>query len=142
MNESVMKEKIENYIHNNYCDVTRLVVPEESDEYGKRVDVFFIQGTARSLHIIEAEPSFTRCFNPEHGFAQLNQFRANFKWIAVPEEEIYDDFRKIAISSVCEKLGFGLMYVYQNQVREITQPTKTAGNFLKDYPLAEQEWYK
>lgn len=135
-----MKEGIKRFLVRKYRQMSMYVAPEESDDYGERVDVIFIEGTARSLHIIEAEPTFGRCFNPNHGFAQLDRFRANYKWLAIPKNETYE-YRESALRGVCNEYGFGLIYVYQSQVREIIQPDKTTGNFLEDYPFAKLEWY-
>lgn len=139
MYEEEMKEKIERYIHNKYANVRKYVWLEEHDSFGEKVDVIFIEERANSLHIIEAEPTFGRCFGSVHGFSQLDRFPANYKWIAVPKEDL-DEYQEFAIESVCKEFGFGLIFVYPTQLRQIIQPEKTSGNFLNYYPYTREAW--
>lgn len=144
MKEDEIKRVISDYFHRHYRGITRMTYPEATRFDLKRVDLMFVQGRRDRLHIVEAEPTLERCFNPFHGFVQLSRLKGNYKWLAIPLDEFYRN--PIRIEDECKRRGIGLIVVYgkrrTRRVREEIQPRYRRGNFLFHFPEACNEWHQ
>jgi len=142
MNEKPLTKAIERYFLKEY-DVTRMTMAEPTDIRYKRPDLVFVQARRDVLHVIEVESSFSKAFGKNSGFNQLKQYKGNYKWLAIHEDEYYKDVERF--ERECKKRGIGLIVVsgYERlRVREEIQPNRISGDFLSYYPQVEEEWYE
>ena len=72
---------------------------------GGRADLVYMQ-RADVVHVVEAKTRAEQC---RDAFQQLARYPANYKWLALPEEE-YESHGE-GIASACSGDGYGLLLV-------------------------------
>ncbi len=72
---------------------------------GGRADLVYVQ-RADVVHVVEAKTRAEQC---RDAFQQLARYPANYKWLALPEEEY--ESRGEGLASVCSGDGYGLLLV-------------------------------
>ena len=123
------------------------VVEDETEGGDGNVDLVYVQGDSRHLHVIRIEEDYDDCmFNAQGGLFSMRDVEANYRWIALPlyelreGEEQWNDRMK----SECEKRGIGIITA-QKKGRGVSakialEPTKKEGDFLSEYRDVQEEW--
>lgn len=126
---------------------TSVLATEAVTSDGTRADLAIVSANRRHLEVVEAEPTFGRCFGDGHGFVQLARLHANYRWLAIPhcEWEAWDEAKQLALEQACKRLGVGLIFVYakrgkQRNARVIVSAKRVKGDFLGYYPKLENQW--
>jgi hypothetical protein len=138
MTEKSIVRSVTSYLKDEYDDRSRLIYPEAIHKSWRRPDVLFVEGRRDRLHIIEAEPTWDRCFDPAHGFRQVRRLPANYRWVAIPEAEFCSAEHDLLDES--RRTGIGIMLVYGCAVEEYVQPCFLPGQHLHHYFEADGLW--
>lgn len=123
-------------------------VMEEETEGGEgNVDLLYIQGDSRHLHVIRIEEDYDACmFDTTRGLFTLRDVEANYTWIALPLYELREGEEKWndRMKSECEKRGIGIITAQKKgrgvSAKVILEPTKQDGDFLSEYGDLQEEW--
>lgn len=97
---------------------------------GRRADLVYVQ-RADVIHGVEAK---ARASDVDQAFLQLDRYRANYKWLALPNEE-YERYSGIA--SACSERGYGLLLVsgrLRYSVEPRRKPRYLRGRFDEYWP--------
>lgn len=111
------------------------------------IDLVYVQGDSKQLHVIRLEESYDDCmFNTDRGLFSLRDVDANNRWIALPlyelreGEEEWNDRMK----SECEKRGIGIITAQKKgrgvSAKVVQEPTRKEGNFLTEYGDLQDDW--
>lgn len=142
MNEKTVVDAVLRYFRRYYCEYGCMWHVEPVSYRERRPDLLFVQTRRNLLYIVEAEPTLSRAFGKSHGFAQLRKYKGNYKWLAIPNDKWEkDEDRELELE--CDRTGIGLLTVSgieRFHVEERKQPEYIRGDFLRCYPLAEEEW--
>lgn len=133
-------EAVQRHFERKHSGKTRLFYPEAIKRDWRRIDALFVQGRKDCIHIVEAEPTLNRLFQPIHGFAQLSKHRGNYKWLAISKEVYEED--KSKIRKECKRRGIGLLVVSGKKRFTVKEKLNKyrKGNFLHLYPEAYRDW--
>ena len=140
LKEADLIEAVERYFERRHRGKVRLFYPEAIKKDWRRIDALFVQARKDCTHIVEAEPSVSRVFDPNHGFAQLGKHRGNYKWLVI-SKDVYED-AKTEIRKRCKQTEIGLLIVSGTERFTVKQKLKRyrKGNFLHLYKEAYEEW--
>lgn len=108
-----------------------------------RADLLYIQGRRDRIHVIESEPTIRRGIaDSKHGVFELNDYKANYKWLALPLEEVNKD--KDNLLQECTNRHIGLIAVYPKAggvaAKSIYNATFIKGDFLYHWPHVCSVW--
>lgn len=110
-----------------YCGECRL-------RSGRRADLIYVS-RADSIHVVEAKAMASEWSS---AFRQLRDYPANYKWLALPEDE-YSSFGTF-ISSECSERGYGLLLLSGGPNHRIVEvrrrPEYREGRFDSSWPSA------
>lgn len=140
LEETDLIEAARRYFERKHRGKVRLFYPEAIKNDWRRIDALFVQARKDCIHIVEAEPSVSRVFDPNHGFAQLGKHRGNYKWLAISKDVYEED--KTEIRKECKRRGIGLLIVSGTERFTVKERLKRyrKGNFLHLYEEAYEEW--
>jgi hypothetical protein len=88
---------------------------------GGRADLVYVQ-RGDVVHVVEAKTRTEQC---PHAFRQLTRYPANYKWLALPEEE-YERHGE-GIASACSDNEHGLLLVAGGPHHRIVKLRRRAG---------------
>jgi hypothetical protein len=101
---------------------------------GRRADLIYVR-RADSIHVVEAKAVAA---NWQSAFRQLRDYPANYKWLALPEDDYYAYGTQIA--SECAERGYGLLLISggpKHRIVEVRrQPVYREGRFDYSWPAA------
>jgi hypothetical protein len=138
MTEKSIVRAVCHYLEDEYDDKSYLIYREPIHSTWRRPDVLFVEERRDRLHVIEAEPTCPRCFEPSHGFKQIQRLPANYRWIALPKSEFLVAEQEFRIES--NRTGIGVMLVHGRDVEEYIQPLFLPGDRLHLYIEANDAW--
>lgn len=140
LEETDLIEAVRRYFERKHRGKVRMFYPEAIKRDWKSIDALFVQARKDCIHIVEAEPSVARVFDPNHGFAQLAKHKGNYKWLAI-SKEVYED-GKTEIRRECKRNEIGLLVISGRERFTVEEKLKRykKGTFLPLYPDAYKEW--
>jgi len=140
LEETNLIEAVRRHLERKHRGKIRVFYPEAIKHDWRRIDSLFVQARKDCIHIVEAEPSVARVFDPNHGFAQLEKHKGNYKWLAI-SKEVYEE-AKTEIRRECRRNEIGLLVVSGRERFMVEEKLKRyrKGNFLHLYPKAYEEW--
>lgn len=128
-----------------YLDWTEAIryFPYSETRDHTRADLLYIQGRRDWLHVVESEPNVERAlYNSNHGLSELNDYIANYKWLALPLDEIQRDSDNVF--KECKRKSTGLIAVYSNAggfaAKVMLNVTINKGDFLYHWPHVCSTW--
>lgn len=121
---------------------------EDETEGGEgNVDLIYVQGDSRHLHVIRLESSYDSCmFNTKRGLFSLRDVAANFRWISLPLYEFREgeDAWNNRMKSECESRGIGIITAQKKgrgvSAKVILEPEQQEGDFLDQYGELSEVW--
>lgn len=123
-------------------------IRDEETEGGKgNIDLVYVAGDRRSLHVIRLETSFDNClFDVQRGIHSLSDVEANFLWIALPLDEFRDGDEQYngIMEETCNERGIGIISVQPKgrgvSAKIIKHAEKKEGDHLDKYGELETDW--
>ncbi|MGQ9629050.1 MAG: hypothetical protein ACUVXI_01890 [bacterium] len=109
-----------------------------------RADIVYIGGRIDRIHAVKVEVSYDDCFAFYHGVRQLRDYKANYRWLALPLDE-YERDGSGRLRGECERRGFGILVVFPHSegllAQSVLEPEYKGGNFGRYYPRILREWH-
>ncbi len=144
-----MIEPVERMFEREYPNKYALfeVVDEDTEGGNGYIDIAYVQGSQKGLHVVRMEESYKDCLtNVNAGIHSLGKVEANYLWLAVPLHEFRDgedDFGDL-LEATCKQRGIGIIAVQQKglgmSAKVLLEPNKKDGNFLDLYGSLKERW--
>jgi len=140
MREAEVVDAVHDFFHREYGTSARRTFCTERARWdlSRRADLVFVQSRSDIVHAAEAKATLNGAF---HALEQVLRYPANYRWIALPEDEYVPG---AGLLKECSANGIGVLSVhgrFRRPVEVKRWPSYEPGNFLEDWPRLEEAWY-